>query len=69
MKPIVDPKDARPWQEGRYCSMCLTEDPQLQYFADRFIPDTWFCAECWERCELQQRMVDEGLEQNPEVEN
>lgn len=69
MRPIVDQKDAIKWQDGISCAMCLGEDPALSYFADRHIPETWFCEPCWERCELQQRMIDEGLEQNPEIEN
>ncbi len=49
--------------------MCLTEDPALHYVPDSYIPETWFCQACWERCERQQAMIDEDLEQNPEIEN
>ena len=57
------------WSEGIYCGMCLTEDPALHYVPDSYIPETWFCQACWERCERQQAMIDEDLEQNPEIEN
>jgi hypothetical protein len=49
--------------------MCLTESPALTYVPDPYNEETWFCHECWERCERQQDMIDQGLEQNPEIEN
>jgi len=57
------------WREGISCGMCLTEDPVLDYFPDPWNEETWFCRECWERCERQQAMIDQDLEQNPEIEN
>jgi len=57
------------WSEGISCGMCLTEDPALRFYPDPYNPETWFCQSCWERCARQQAMVDEGLEQNPDIEN
>jgi hypothetical protein len=61
--------DGQPWQDGISCGMCLSEDPATLFYPDPFIPETWFCRECWERCQRQQAMIDEELEQNPEIEN
>jgi hypothetical protein len=69
MEPIVDPKEALSFKEDMYCAMCLTEDPSIKYFADHYIPETFFCESCWEKCQIQDRMIEEGLEQNPEIEN
>ena len=69
MDPFVNPDDAVEFEEDMYCAMCLTEDPKLKYFPDTFVPETFFCEECWEKCQIQERMIDEGLEQDPEVEN
>ncbi len=66
---VVNPKRALPWQEGIYCAMCLTEDQGLKYFPDFFIPETFFCETCWEKCRIQDHMVEFGLEDNPEAEN
>jgi hypothetical protein len=69
MQDVVDRSRAEPWKPGRQCAMCLSVDPELSYYPDRWIPGVCYCEPCWERSELQQRMVDLGLEQNPEVEN
>ncbi len=69
MDPFVNPDDALEFEEGMYCAMCLVEDPAMSYFEDEFVPETHFCEDCWERCKIQERMIEEGLEQDPEVEN
>jgi len=69
MDDVVDRSRAEAWVPGRHCAMCLAAEAELRYVPDRWIPGVWYCEPCWERSELQQRMVDEGLEQNPEVEN
>lgn len=69
MQDVDDRGRAQAWQPGRHCAMCLADDAGSRYVLDRWIPDVWYCESCWERSELQQRMVDQGLEQNPEVEN
>ena len=61
--------DGMTWQEGMACGMCLSENPAVDFFPDPFNPETWFCRDCWERCERQQAMIDQDLEQNPEIEN
>lgn len=69
MEDHVDRSGTEAWKAGRSCAMCLSADPRQLYVPDRFIPDVWYCESCWERSEIQQKMVDLGLEQNPDVEN
>jgi hypothetical protein len=57
------------WNDEISCAMCLTEDPKSKYYADLTLEETWFCAYCWERSCIQQAMIDNDFEQEPEVEN
>jgi len=51
--------------EGDDCNYCgSTEELAMVPWA----PGFWFCLECRERFELQERMIKEGLEIQPEIE-
>ncbi|OGP83365.1 MAG: hypothetical protein A2Y95_00345 [Deltaproteobacteria bacterium RBG_13_65_10] len=65
-----DPKpvrsaDAPGVREDRACARCGSKEELLRYVHHE---DHYYCRACWERVELQQRMIDEELEDEPSLE-
>ena len=61
----VKPADAAEDSEDRACARCGAREDLLRY---EHHDDHYYCRPCWERVENQQRMIEEDLEEEPNLE-
>lgn len=56
---------SQPDEDCAVCAICGSTD---QLHADNMLEDVYYCHRCWKRSQQQQRAIDEGYAQEPEVE-
>ncbi len=61
----VKPMDPSERTEEPECARCGAKVDLLQY---EHHEDHFYCRPCWERVEIQQRMIEEDLEDEPSLE-
>ncbi len=61
----VRPADTNEVGEERTCVRCGSKEDLLSYVHDE---EHYYCRACWERAELQQKMIEEDLEEEPSLE-
>jgi len=59
----VKPLDPSEKTEDHECARCGAKKDLLRY---EHHDDHFYCRTCWERVEIQQRMIDEDLEDEPQ---
>ena len=63
--PLPQNSQPQPDEDGASCAICGSTD---QLHADTSLEDVYYCQRCWERSKQQQRAINEGYAQEPEVE-
>jgi late competence protein required for DNA uptake (superfamily II DNA/RNA helicase) len=61
----VKPVGASEVSEGHSCVRCGSKEDLLRY---AYYEEHYYCRTCWERAELQQKMIEEDLEEEPSLE-
>jgi DNA-directed RNA polymerase subunit RPC12/RpoP len=64
IKP-VRPAGASEVGEGQSCVRCGSKEDLLRYV---YHEELYYCRTCWDRVELQQKMIEEDLEEEPDLE-